>query len=75
MIRWVPDDVDTRWDRAVLMTEMGDFRKASAEFEKLHAERPADAEVAKMLARVRESLGLEVLEGLRSRRRHQNARG
>lgn len=40
----------------MLMAEMGDFRKAGSEFEKLHADRPADAEVAKMLARVRNSL-------------------
>lgn len=34
------------------MAEVGDVRNACREFEKLHAERPADVEVAKMLARV-----------------------
>ena len=57
--------MDARWDRAVLMAEMGDFRKAGAEFEKLHAERPADSEVAKMLARVREIQGFRVLTVLK----------
>jgi hypothetical protein len=53
VIRFEPQDVDARWDRAVLMAEVGDVRNACREFEKLHAERPGDVEVTKMLARVR----------------------
>jgi hypothetical protein len=44
----------------VLMAEVGDVRNACREFEKLHAERPADVEVAKMLARVRADRGIDL---------------
>lgn len=46
------NDVDARWDRAVLLSEIGDVRKAALAFEGLRKMRPDDVEVVKNLARV-----------------------
>lgn len=45
-------DVDARWDRAVLLSEIGDVRKAALAFEGLRKMRPDDVEVVKNLARL-----------------------
>lgn len=39
------EDMDARWDRAVLYAEIGEPRKALAAFEAIAAARPGDAEV------------------------------
>lgn len=46
------NDVDARWDRAVLLGEIGDARKAALAFEGLRKMRPDDVEVVKNLARL-----------------------
>ena len=49
-------DLDAVWDRAVLLAQVGEPRQALKGFTELGKKRPADAEVAKWIARCRHSL-------------------
>ncbi len=39
------EDMDARWDRAMLFAEIGESKKALAAFEAIAAARPSDSEV------------------------------
>eukprot|EP00897_Mesotaenium_endlicherianum_P000396 jgi/Mesen1/10357/ME000080S09752 len=56
-IRADPHDLDAKWERALLLAEMGDHKRAAESLEAVHAHRAADGELCKMLARVYHKTG------------------
>jgi len=57
VVRMDHDDMDARWDRAVLYAEINEPRKAAEAFEAIAAVRPGDADVVKMQARMYHRVG------------------
>eukprot|EP00850_Spirogloea_muscicola_P009520 SM000053S17477 [mRNA] locus=s53:596285:603110:+ [translate_table: standard] len=57
VIRFDPEDMDARWDRALLYAELLDFERAARSFEQIQSLRPGDCEVVKMLARMYHRMG------------------
>ncbi|DBA78961.1 TPA: hypothetical protein ACH3X1_008835 [Trebouxia sp. C0004] len=51
------NDLDAKWDKAVLHSEIDEPRKALKAFQQLATVRPGDPEIAKMLARLYHQLG------------------
>ncbi|KAL0034582.1 hypothetical protein WJX79_009149 [Trebouxia sp. C0005] len=51
------NDLDAKWDKAVLHSEIDEPRKALKAFKQLATVRPGDPEIAKMLARLHHQLG------------------
>ncbi|KAL0053282.1 hypothetical protein WJX82_003692 [Trebouxia sp. C0006] len=51
------NDLDAKWDKAVLHSEIDEPRKALKAFKQLATVRPGDPEIAKMLARLYHQLG------------------
>lgn len=50
MIARDKEDLDARWDRAVLYQEVGEYKRALAAFDVIAEARPADGEVRPSLA-------------------------